>query len=392
MNAKPRHIAVVTGSRADYGLLRWLLDELAGDPAIRLTVIATGMHLAPRFGMTVDAITADGFSVERVDSLLAGDSPLAVAKSVGLGVLGMSETLDRLRPDLLVVLGDRFEILAAVQAALLLSIPVAHLHGGEVTEGAVDDAIRHAITKMSHLHFTAAEEYRRRVIQMGETPERVFNVGALGVDAALRSPVVPTAELEQALSLPLTDQTLLVTYHPVTLRPGGESVALGAMIDALDRVAPTARVIVTGVNADSGNAEVTRILENWVAGNSRRISLHTSLGQQRYLSVMRRARAVIGNSSSGLIEAPALGVPTVNIGPRQAGRLKAASVIDCGESRDEIASALVQALSADFRDSFAQSRPPYGGGNAAAAIAAALSSFPLCGLTRKSFHSLENPA
>lgn len=385
----PRRIAVVTGTRAEYGLLSGVLARLAGDPRVALEVVVTGAHLSPRFGRTVETIRADGFAIAaEVPCLAAGDRPLDVARAVGAGTAGLAEAFDRLRPDLVVVLGDRYEILAAAQAALLLGIPLAHLHGGEVTQGAIDDSIRHAVTKMASLHCVAADACRDRVIQLGEDPARVFVTGAPGVEQALTLPRPGLDELNQALGLPLADPLLLVTYHPVTRRPGDEERAARALTGALDRF-PAARVVITGVNADAGHAAITRVMEDWVAVNPHRASLHASLGQRRYFGVMARAAAVIGNSSSGLIEAPALGVPTVDLGDRQQGRPRAASVIACEETAEAIAAALTRALEPAFRTAAAVAQPPYGRGTGtAAAIAGILATHPLAGLTQKPFHDL----
>lgn len=384
-----RKICVVTGSRAEYGLLRETMRALVRDERVRLQVIATGMHLSPTFGDTFHAIEEDGFAIDaRVDMLLASDRPVAVAKSVGLGTIGFADALERLRPELLVVLGDRFEVLAAAQAALLLRIPVAHVHGGEVTAGAVDDAIRHAITKMAHLHFVAAEPYRRRVIQLGEDPSRVFCVGAPGLDALRTTDLLDRAEVEARLGKGLGSMTFLVTYHPATLGSVEPRAAAVAMLAALDRF-PEAIVVMTKPNADAHGSDVAAELDAWAARNGERTVLRTSLGSLLYLSVMRLATLVIGNSSSGIIEAPALGVPTVNIGPRQDGRLRARSVIDCAEDEDAIAAAIGRAISAAHRVEFAGSIPPYGrGGDASAQIAETLASFPLPALLHKIFQDV----
>lgn len=388
----PRRICVVTGSRADYGLLSVLMREIRKDPAFALQVVATGAHLAPRFGMTVKEIEADGFAVDaRVDLGLDADTPLATAAATGRAVGGIARELARLAPDLVVVLGDRYEILAAAQAAFLLGLPIAHIHGGEATEGAMDDSIRHAITKLSHLHFPAAAPYAGRIVQMGEVPARVFTVGALGVDAARALEPIPAGDLDQDLGLALRDPVLLVTYHPVTLREDGEGAAVNALLAALDKF-DDARIVITGVNADPGRAAVAERLTAYVAKRAERVTLHESLGQRRYLSVMRRAAAVVGNSSSGIIEAPALGVPTVNIGARQQGRLRAMSVIDCNESADGIAAAVAQALDPVFRAKVAGQSLPYGGGGTAVKIAAVLKTADLGRLARKPFHDLSGAA
>ena len=386
-----RTICVVTGSRAEYGLLRWLLEELRVMPGVRLQLVITGMHLEPRFGDTWREIEADGFAIDaRVPMDLAGDSPAGAAAAMGRVTKGIGQALAQLAPDLMVVLGDRFEILAAVQAAMLARLPVAHLHGGELTEGAMDDAFRHAITKMSHLHFTAADAYARRVIQMGEAPARVFVSGALALEAVTRTAFLSREELARDLGRSLGDGTdgplLLVTYHPTTLAEDTSAAGVAAMLTALTEI-PNARFVFTGVNADPGHAAVDGLIADFVTARPERASLHASLGQRRYLSLLRIADAVVGNSSSGLYEAPALGVPTVNIGPRQAGRLRGPSVIDCTETAEAIGAALKQALDPAFRVGIKTGNVPHGGG-AAARIAELLSSVPLDGLVHKRFHDL----
>ncbi|MCC7015878.1 MAG: UDP-N-acetylglucosamine 2-epimerase (hydrolyzing) [Rhodospirillales bacterium] len=386
MNA--RRIVVVTGSRADYGLLSALMREVRSDPALELQVIATGAHLSPKFGLTVREIEADGFDVDaRVDIGLASDERPALAAATGRALAGLASALDRIAPDVAVVLGDRYEMLAAASAALILDLPVAHIHGGEITEGAMDDSIRHAITKMASVHFAAAEPYARRIVQMGEPPERVFAVGALGVDAARALVPLDSATLDRDLGLPLRDPTLLVAYHPETAGADGGARGIAALLAALERL-PEARVVVTGVNADPGREAIAGRLADYAARRRDRVTLHDSLGQRRYLSVMRRAAAVIGNSSSGVIEAPALGVPTVDIGARQQGRLKARSVIGAEENADAIAAALARALDPAFRAGFAGQALPYGGGGVAKKIAAILKSADLARLRRKRFHDL----
>lgn len=386
--AAPRRIAVVTGTRAEYGLLYWILHDLRERSDVDLRLIVTGMHLSPEFGHTVDQIEADGFEVhERVEMLLSADTPTAIAKSMGLGTIGMADALARQQPDILVVLGDRFEILAAAQAALVARIPIAHLHGGEVTEGAFDDSIRHAITKMSHLHFVATEEYRRRVIQLGEAPERVFKVGAPGLEHLLRTALPSKAELEEALGIALDPPVFLVTYHPVTLADEDPAVAMGHLLDALDSF-PDARVVLTYANADTYGRRLIAMVEEFAAKRPGRAVAVSSLGQRRYLGVMALASAVIGNSSSGIVEAPAMGVPTVNLGIRQAGRTRASSVIDCAEETDAIADAIESALGGERAEVAGIVPNPYGNGEVAASVIDVLSSVDLPALIPKRFYDL----
>jgi UDP-hydrolysing UDP-N-acetyl-D-glucosamine 2-epimerase len=389
MKPARRRICVVTGSRADYGLLRWLMHEIRADRGLTLQVIATGMHLDARFGSTIEAIVADGFTVDRrVEMLVAGDDATATAKSTGLGLIGMADALAQLQPDLMVVLGDRFEIFAAAQAALFARIPVAHIHGGETTVGAFDEAIRHSITKLSHLHFVAAAPYRDRVVQLGEAPSRVFTVGAIGLDNFTRLRLFDRPALQRQLGHPLGDPLFLVTYHPATLGRLAPARATAALLEALEHF-PAATVIFSGANADPGHAAIAPLIESFIAHRpGGRAHLVTSMGQRRYLSAMRAAAVVIGNSSSGLLEAPAAGTATVNIGPRQDGRLRASSVIDCAEDVRDIRRAITRALSPAFRRGLAHIDAPYAGRNVSVKIKNVLKRVRLGGLLQKTFHDL----
>ncbi|MGP0091102.1 MAG: UDP-N-acetylglucosamine 2-epimerase [Xanthobacteraceae bacterium] len=355
-----RKICIVTGSRADYGLLFWLLKEVQQDPRLELQLLVTGSHLAPEFGLTVEQIRSDGFPIAgTVEMLVSSDSAVGMAKSIGLGVIGFADALHRASPDLVVVLGDRFEIFAAAQAAMAARIPLAHIHGGEVTEGAIDEQMRHAITKIAHLHFVTAEPHRKRVIQMGERPENVHLVGAPGLDNIAFLQLLDQAGTQAALGFELGNPTFLVTYHPATLGGLPPERAAAELLAALDAF-PESHLVVTMPNADSGGRAIGRIIEQYVERHSDRARSFTSLGQVNYLSAMQQADVIIGNSSSGLIEAPALGKPTVNVGPRQQGRLRGQSVIDCAEDRVEIRNAIGRALSAEFRAHAATVGSPYG--------------------------------
>src|SRR5665213_3807488 len=349
MSATPRRITVVTGSRADYGLLRGVLTRLQKMDDVDLRVIACGMHLLPKFGETWRLIETDGFpTAAKIDLELSDDRVETVARGTGIGVTGFSEALATIAPDLLVVLGDRFEILSAAVAATLLNIPIAHIHGGEVTAGAFDDAIRHAITKMACLHFVAAEPYRRRVIQMGENPQFVFNVGAPGLDEAATAPVLDRPALFRALGLGNPSQFLLVTLHPTTARPEADAATVAALLGALASIGDRA-IIFTGVNADPGHGAIDDAIRAFVAAHEGRAHLFASLGSERYWAALRLADAVVGNSSSGILEAPAVGTPSVNIGDRQLGRLRAASIIDCPADQVVILAALQSILEGRFR-------------------------------------------
>lgn len=383
----PRRIAVVTGTRAEYGLLYWLIRSLHEDAEVELQLVVTGMHLSPEFGLTVRDIERDGFPIaDRVEMLLSSDTPEGIAKSIGLGTIGFADTFRRLRPDVLVLLGDRFEMLAAAQAAMVARIPIAHLHGGESTFGLIDEAIRHAVTKMAHLHFVAAEDYGRRVIQMGEQPDRVFVHGTPGLDHLAGMDWMSRQDLSDSLGLALGSPLFLVTYHPVTL-DDGSAESMEALLTALDAF-PEASIVFTWPNADTGGRVLISMIEAYVARNPHRATAVASLGQRRYLSAMRLADAVIGNSSSGLTEAPALRRPTVNLGERQDGRLKADSVVDCAESPEEIVAAIRHALSPEMQAVLETMTPVYGGSGASAKIAYTLKTWPLEGLIKKRFHDL----
>ncbi|CAG1015729.1 UDP-N-acetylglucosamine 2-epimerase [Geobacter sp.] len=363
-----RKVCVVTGTRAEYGLLYWLMKEIQADTDLRLQLIATGMHLSPEFGLTYRTIEDDGFTIDaKVEMLLSSDTPVGIAKSIGLGVIGFADALERLKPDTMVVLGDRYEILAAAQAALVARIPVAHIHGGETTEGAIDESIRHAVTKMSQLHFVAAEPYRKRVIQLGEHPDTVFNVGAVGVENIKRLQLLDKPQLEQSISFELGNTYFLVTYHPATLGTIEPSAAMQALLDALDRF-PDAKIIFTKPNSDTDGRMLGQMIDEYADYHKGRVAVFTSMGQIRYLSALQLADAVIGNSSSGIIEAPACKTPTVNIGDRQSGRLKADSIVDCLETKESIVAAINKVLSPSFREGIKQGVSLYGYGESASHI------------------------
>jgi UDP-N-acetylglucosamine 2-epimerase (non-hydrolysing)/GDP/UDP-N,N'-diacetylbacillosamine 2-epimerase (hydrolysing) len=388
MSGNVRKICVVTGSRAEYGLLYWLLKEIQADPRLQLQLIVTGMHLSPQFGLTVRQIEADGFVPDaRVEMLLSSDTPVGIAKSMGLGVIGFAEALDRLRPDILVVLGDRFEIFAAAQAAMVARIPIAHIHGGELTEGLIDEAIRHSLTKMSHLHFVATETYRKRVIQLGESPRHVWNVGAAGVDAVRKMRLLDRDELSAATGFDLTAPYFVVTYHPVTLADEQADRGARALFTALERF-PNHNIVVTGANADTGNGAVSREIESFSAAHPGRVFGCISLGQSRYLSALAHADAVLGNSSSGLIEAQVLRVPTVNVGDRQRGRVRAATVIDVGDDEQAIIEGVARALTPDFRAECRDAECPFGDGHSAEKIVKVLGEWPVEGLLIKQFYDM----
>ncbi len=383
-----RKICVVTGTRAEYGLLYWLMRDIESDPSMALQLIVTGTHLEPAFGHTVDVIEADGFRIDaRVPIDLTGDTPVSIARSTGLATAGIAEALEALKPDIVVLLGDRFEMLAAATAAMLTRNVIAHIHGGEATEGLIDEAIRHATSKMSHFHFATAEPYRLRIIQMGETPDHVFNTGAPGLDNIERLALLDRDALGNEIGLDLTSGYFLVTYHPVTLSNDSPAHVINGLFAALDAY-PEFKIIFTGVNADPGNAAIDQLIKEYAAKNDSRVTFATSLGQVRYLSALKHCEAVIGNSSSGLIEAPSMGVPTVNIGDRQRGRLRASSVIDCSENNVDILDALNKAMSDEHRLLSRQTINPYGQAGASSKICDHLKRVDLDGILMKRFYDL----
>jgi len=382
-----RRVCVITGSRAEYGLLRWVMDGIQKSSALELQIIATGMHLAPEFGLTYREIEKDGFHInQKVEMLLSSDTPVGLAKSTGLGLIGFADALEQLKSDLIVVLGDRFEILSAVAAAMFARIPVAHLHGGESTEGAFDESIRHSLTKMSHLHFVATEEYRKRVIQLGESPERVFYVGAPGIDNIKKLTLLDRPSLEESLGFRLGSKNLLITFHPVTLEKATSVSQMGELLAALARLENT-HLIFTMPNADTDGRELFALLEDFVRNHSN-ARVYTSLGQIRYLSCIREVDGIIGNSSSGIIEAPSFRKGVVNIGDRQRGRVRAGNVIDCEPDRESIGEAIQELYSSVFQSSLKSVRSPYGDGGASEKVVRILQEYPLESILKKAFHNL----
>lgn len=370
--AAKRRISVVTGSRAEYGLLRWVIDELHRDPEIDLQLVVTGMHLSPDYGLTWKEIERDGYPIsERVEMLEGSDSPKGIARSIGRAVAGFGEVFERLQPDIVVLLGDRFEVFAAAQAALVSNVPIAHIAGGDTTEGAYDEAFRHGITKMAHLHLVTNELAARRVVQMGEDPAMVRIVGSPGLDNLRRLALLDRETLRTELGGVFRARNLLVTFHPVTLEPGGSTQHFTALLEALDSLGIHTGLFFTKPNADTGGRALGAMLEAWAASRPN-AHVYTSLGQLRYLSLMAQVDVVVGNSSSGLYEAPSLHKPTVDIGDRQRGRLAADSVIHCDPNRASIAAALAAAFQRDC----SRTLNPYGDGHSSTRIVAALKVMP----------------
>lgn len=363
-----RKICVITGTRAEFGLLRPLIELIAYDKELQLQLIATGMHLSPEFGYTLNEITEAGFMVDKkVECLLSSDSSIGVSKTIALAVSGFADALDELAPDLVVVLGDRTEILGAVIATAMANIPIAHLHGGETTEGAYDEAIRHSITKFSHLHFISTEAYRKRVIQLGEHPDTVFNVGAIGLDAIKKLPLLDKASFEQAIGFKLKERNILITYHPVTLEKEAPIETFENILTALDELTDTA-LIFTHANSDKNGRIINKMITEYVSDHKDKAVEFKSLGQLRYLSALQFVDFVIGNSSSGMTEVPAFYIPTINIGDRQKGRINCESIINSNNSLEDIKKSITFALDKTFREKIQQQELLYGNGTAAEKI------------------------
>jgi len=376
-----KKVCVVTGTRAEYGLLRPVMERIEASDRLRLQVVATTMHPVPQFGMTLSQIEEDGFRVnETVENLLCADTPASVAKSTGLATLLLSDAYRRLSPDIVLLLGDRFETLAAATAALLMNIPIAHIHGGEITEGAVDEQIRHAVSKMSHLHFTATEAFRRRLIRMGENPSHVFAVGAPGIDNILSIPLPTREELEEELGWHFGEKSALFTYHPATLSPGKTREEIETILGTLEAVGLS--VLFTYANADEGGHRINEAIEAFAARDPRRYKVVKNLGQRRYLAAMKHVDLLVGNTSSGIIEAASFHKPVVNIGDRQKGRLRSGNVIDC--TPQEVAEAVEKALSPAFREACRSCTNLYGDGRSSERIVGVLEAWEPT--TRKIFY------
>jgi GDP/UDP-N,N'-diacetylbacillosamine 2-epimerase (hydrolysing) len=383
-----RNICIFTGTRAEYGLLSPLLSAIKLDSEVNLQLLVSGMHLAPEFGLTYREIENDGFSInEKVEILTSSDSDIGLCKSIGLGLIGFSEALARLSPDILIILGDRFEAFAAASAAMVCRIPIAHIHGGEATYGLIDEPIRHSITKMSHLHFTSTEKYRQRVIQLGEHPSRVYNVGALGIENIKNIALLSRKQLEKKINFALGKKCILVTFHPVTLENKTAKNQFKNLLDALKKFRKF-RIIFTKTNADTDGRIINQMIDDFVENNKDRCIAFTSMGQVNYLSTLKHVDAVIGNSSSGIIEAPSLQTPTINIGERQKGRVKADSIIDCEPSDHEITAAMNLALSEEFKARFVNIQNPYEGHDTTYSILYVLKKADLANILKKQFYKI----
>ncbi len=385
---KKLNICFVTGTRAEYGLLYWPMDQLRNDKKYNLQIIATGTHFSKDHGMTYEEIEKDGFEIDHKVALnLDSDSPSSISKYAGQAIIGFTDAYKKLKPDIVAILGDRYEMLSASTAALFMNRPIMHIQGGETTYGAFDEAIRHSITKMSYWHFTASEVYRKRVVQLGEDPSRVFNVGGLGVDGILKSKLLTKKELSKKLNINFKKKNLLVTYHPVTLEKESSKKRFKEVLDALEKLENTL-IIFTAPNADSDSKIIKKMIDKFIYENSSSSLFFDSMGQINYLSTMKYVDAVLGNSSSGLLEAPSFKIGTINIGERQEGRLKAHSVIDCAPTSKSITNALNHLYSNEFQKKLNNAINPYGDGKATEKILSHLKDLTLPYELKKEFYDL----
>ena len=383
-----RKICVVTGTRAEYGLLFWLMKEIQKDKNLELQLIVTGMHLSPEFGLTYKIIEKDFTIDKKIEMLLSSDTAIGISKAMGLAQISFAESFEELKPDLLIVLGDRYEIFSATSSAMISNIPIAHLHGGETTEGAFDESIRHSITKMSHLHFTAAEEYKNRVIQLGENPRRVFNVGGLGIDNIKKLKLLSKKEFEKSINFKLNKKNIIVTFHPVTLENSTTTEQFQNLLDAIDQLKDT-HIIFTKANSDTDGRIINKMIDQYVTINSNKSVVFTSLGQLRYLSALQYVDAMVGNSSSGLIEAPSFEIGTINIGDRQKGRLKASSIIDCNPTKYHILEAFQTLYNTPFQEKLKITKNPYGEESASKKIIDIIKNLNFNDIIKKSFWDIK---
>jgi GDP/UDP-N,N'-diacetylbacillosamine 2-epimerase (hydrolysing) len=382
-----RKICVVTGTRAEYGLLFWLMKEIESDNEFELQIIVTGMHLSSEFGLTYKEIEKDFKINKKIEMLLSSDTSIGISKSMGLAQISFAESYEDLKPDILVVLGDRYEIFSAVSAAMIARIPIAHIHGGETTEGAFDEAIRHSITKMSHLHFTAAQKYKNRVIQLGEHPSRVFNVGALGIENIKRLDLLSKEDFEKSINFKLNKKNILVTFHPVTLENSTAKKQFEELLSAIDELEDT-NIIFTKANSDTDGRVINQMIDEYVMKNNHKSVGFSSLGQLRYLSALQYVDAMVGNSSSGLIEAPSFKIGTINIGDRQKGRIKADSVINCDPIKKDILESLNKLYSLDFQKKLKEIINPFEIENTSLEILKIIKEIDFNHLIKKTFYNL----
>lgn len=386
---KKKKVCIITGSRAEYGLLYWLMKAIEESEKLELQIIVTGMHLSDEFGNTYLQIEKDGFNIDKkVDISITSDSEIAISKSMSIGLIGFARAYDELNPDLVLVLGDRFEIFSAVTAATISRIPIAHLHGGELTEGAIDEAFRHSITKMSHVHFVATQDYRNRVIQLGEDPQKVFNVGGLGIDNIFKLDLLSKTDFEKEVNFKLGKKNLLVTFHPVTLEKSTSKIHFQNLLNSLDLLTNT-KIIFTKANSDIDGRIINKMIDQYVSINENSIAFK-SMGQINYLSALQFMDAVVGNSSSGLLEAPSFKIGTINIGDRQKGRIEAESVISCKSNTLSINKALTRIYSEEFQNTIKNSTNPYGDGGSADQILRIIENIDFYNIIKKSFYDIKN--
>jgi GDP/UDP-N,N'-diacetylbacillosamine 2-epimerase (hydrolysing) len=388
LNKNKRKICIVTGTRAEYGLLFWLMKEIENDENLEFQIIVTGMHLSPEFGLTYKEIEKDFKIDKKIEMILSSDTSIGISKSMGLAQISFSEAYEELKPDILVVLGDRYEIFSAVSSAMISKIPIVHLHGGETTEGSIDESIRHSITKMSHLHFTANKEYRNRVIQLGEQPKNVFNVGGLGIENIKRLNLLSKEEFEKSINFKLNKKNIIVTFHPVTLETLTAKEQFKSLLDAIDTLKNT-NIIFTKANSDIDGRVINSMIDDYVKENSNKSVKFKSLGQLRYLSALQYVDAMIGNSSSGLIEAPSFKIGTINIGDRQKGRIMAKSVISCNSLKNDIINGFEILYSKKFQKKLKDIKNPYGDGCSSKKIVDVLKKIDLDNILKKSFYNLD---
>jgi len=385
---RKRKVCIVTGSRAEYGLLYWLIKEVEADKNLKLQLIATGMHLSSEFGLTYKEIEKDFKIDKKIDMHLSSDTTVGISRSMGIAQKSFSEAYNQLKPDIIVVLGDRYEIFSAASAAMVSRIPIAHIHGGEATEGSIDEAIRHCITKMSHLHFTAAEEYSKRVIQLGEHPSKVFKVGGMGIENIKRLKLLSKENLEKKIDFKLNIKNILISFHPVTLEKDTSKKQFLEILEAIDDLKDT-NIILTKTNSDMDGKIINSMIDKYVAKNKDKSISITSMGQLNFLSALQHIDFIIGNSSSGLLEAPTFKIGTINIGDRQKGRIKAKSVIDCSPNKKSIKDAIKKVYSTEFQNLLKNVKNPYGDGCPSQTIVKILNSVSLDDLLKKSFFNIK---
>ena len=386
MNKKK--ICVITSSRAEYGLLYWIIKQVEASNNFKLQLIVTGMHLSQEFGLIIKQIKKEFKVDKKIEILLSSDTSIGVSKSMGLSQISFSEAYEELKPDIILVLGDRYEIFSAAASAMIAKIPIAHIHGGELTQGAFDDSIRHSITKMSHLHFTATKDYRKRVIQLGEDPRKVFNVGGLGVENIKRNKILNKNEFEKSINFRLNIKNILVTFHPVTLENKTSKKQFKELLDAIEKLKDT-NIIFTKSNSDTDGRIINKMIDDYVSRNTHKSIAFVSLGQSRYMSALKHFDAVVGNSSSGLLEAPSFKIGTVNIGDRQKGRIKANSVIDCLANKREIKKAIDKIYSKEFQTLLKNVKNPYSGGKTSKKIVNILKKISLPLQVKKKFYDIK---